>query len=182
MLEPDDFAERVKLFVDRRLFWPPWTKFLRRQFLIDNAIKFLPLRICEDAVWTFELICLAKRWLRISTPLYVHRENKTSLGIRARSPQEELKLWSSPLAPAVAHLNEFMSRFEFFGRHPNYGMLVMNNLINECFLRMSRAFKELEPRESYEIFLREIKAADDFDALTAWLLVMMNIYRNELMK
>ena len=181
-LEPDDFSERVKLFVNRRAWWVPWSKFLRRQFLIDNDIKFLPLRICEDAVWTFELICLAKRWLRISTPLYVHRENKNSLGIRVRSPQEELEFWSSPLVPAVAHLNDFMSRFEFFGRHPNYGVLVMNNLVNECFLRMSRAFKALAPREAYEIFLRELKAADDSPTLTAWLLVMMNIYRDELMK
>ena len=181
-LEPDDFSERVKIFVDRRMWWTAWTKLVRRQFLIDNDIKFLPLRTCEDAVWTFELLCLAKRWLTVPTPLYIHRANNSSVCKRVRSPQEELEFWSSPLAPAVAHLNDFMSRFEFFGQHPNYVVLVINILVNECFWHMSRAFNEISPREAYEIFLRQFTATNSPPALTAYLCVMMNIYRNELMK
>ncbi len=181
-LESDDISERVKLFVDRRMWWPPWTKFLRRQFLVDNDIKFLPLRICEDAVWTFKLLCLAKRWLTVPTSLYIHRANQNSLCKRTRSPREELELWSSPLTSAVEYLNDFMSRFEFFGRHPNYAVLVINILVNECFLRMSPALKELSWREAYEIFLRQFASAGPQPALTAWLIVMANIYRNELIK
>ena len=181
-LEPDDFSECVKLFVDRRMWWTAWTKFLRRQFLVDNDIKFLPLRTAEDSVWTFELLCLAKRWLTVPTPLYIHRANQTSVCNRARSPQEELEFWSSPLTSAVEYLNDFMSRFEFFGRHPNYVVLVINILVNECFLRMSPAFKELSWREAYEIFLRQFASTGSQPALTAWLIVMANVYRNELIK
>ncbi|MBO4779935.1 MAG: glycosyltransferase, partial [Selenomonadaceae bacterium] len=182
-LESDDFAERVKLFVERRPFWTPWVKFLRRDLLVDNRIEFLPLTICEDGIWTFEIICLAKRWLRVSTPLYVHRENQTSICNRTRSPQEELIFWSSPLSTAVEYLDDFMSRFEFFSQHPNYVVLVINILVNEIFLHMSPTLKELSWREAYEIFRREFKKSEgSHAALISYLFVINHIYRNELIK
>ena len=178
-LESDDFAVRVKKFIDVDVRWTPWGKFLRRKFLIDNAIKFLPMKICEDGIWTFELLCLARRWLRIPTPLYVYRRNDSSVTKSTRSPQDELKFWSNPLITGVDYLHEFTGRFEFFRRHPEAAVRVINSWANECFSHMSAPIKNLPPREVCEIFF-DMFADDKHAALTSYLLFVANAYRNEL--
>ena len=182
ILESEDFAKRVQKFVDIKVRWTPWGKFLRRDFLIDNRIKFLPLTIVEDGIWTFELLCLAKSWLRIPTPLYVYLSNETSVTRQQRSPEQLLKFWTNPLITGIDYLDKFMNRFEFFQRHQNYSVRVINVIANECFQFMKKAFKELEPRELYEIFKQEFQHDKEHAALIAYLLFIANTYRNELTK
>ena len=180
-LETDDFTKRIEKFVEIKIRWTPWGKFLRRDFLIDNGIRFLPLKIIEDGIWTLELLCLAERWLRIPTPFYVYRSNENSITGRKRSPEQLLKFWTNPLITGIDYLDKFMSRFEFFRQHPNYNVRVLNVVANECFQFMRKAFKELEPRELYEIFRQEFQNDKEHAALIAYLLFITNTYRNELL-
>lgn len=179
-LAPDDFAERVKSFVDFKVRWPPWGKLLRREFLIDNKIKFLPLTIVEDGIWTFELLCLAKRWLRVPTPFYIYRAHEMSLTRRDRSPEQLLQFWTNPLITGVDYMNDFMRRFDFLNNHPTYSVRVLNVLANECFQFMTDAYKKLSPREVFEVFLREFKDDKEHAALIAYLMFITNTYRQEI--
>ena len=90
-LESDDFAERVRKFTDIQVRWTPWGKFVRRDLLLANEIKFLPLRTFADGIWTLELLCFAKRWLRLPTPLYIYRISDASINNRPRAPQASLR-------------------------------------------------------------------------------------------
>ncbi len=180
-LETVDIAKRVEKFLARQCRWPPWGKFVRRDFLIDNAIKFPRMRISEDIIWTFELACLAERRLRIPNPLYVQRVNGGSMTRRVRSPEQELIFWSNPLIHGLECLEEFMSGLEFFKRKPFVRLQVLNLFASIHFDHVSAALKELDSTAVYEIFLREFAAADSTQpALIAYLLVMTNLYRNEL--
>ena len=154
--------------------------FLPAEMRDDNGIKFLPLKIVEDGIWTLELLCLAERWLRIPTPFYVYRSNENSITGRKRSPEQLLKFWTNPLITGIDYLDKFMSRFEFFRQHPNYNVRVLNVVANECFKFMRKAFKELKPRELYEIFRLEFQNDKEHAALIAYLLFITNTYRNEL--
>jgi len=179
-LEPADIAGRVKNFLKLSFGMPPWEKFLRRDFLVDNDIKFPPIIISEDIVWTFKLICLAERFLRLPTPLYIQRTNEASMTRRKRSPERELIFWTNPLLAGVDCLDEFMSGFEFFKQHADYRFAVLNFFAKIQLDFMAAAFKGLERHEAYEIFLRECcKAGSSQPALIAYLLTMNNIYRNE---
>ena len=181
--EPDDLNERVKKFLKNGFVWSPWTKFLRRDFLIDNGIKFPPMRISEDGSWTLEIICLAKKILRVPNPLYVWRSNENSMTRSNRSPEQDLIFWSNPLINCLEYLDEFMSSLEFFKINPAVRLEVLELFATIHFQHMSEAFKALEPQEVYEIFLREFsKAGSTQPALIAYLLVMNNLYRNELTK
>ncbi|MBQ7454701.1 MAG: glycosyltransferase [Selenomonadaceae bacterium] len=183
-LEVDAFVKHVEDFAWMRVRWTPWLKFLRRDFLLDNDIKFPPLRICEDGIWTFKLLCFAKRWLRLPTPLYVYRDHQASWSSSHEdTPQEQLRFWVNPLINGVDYLAEFMKRFDFFQRHQDYGLRVMNVLANESFKQTGKAFDKLPPREIYEIFLQELSTSNgDHSALLAYLIFIANTYRNELVK
>ena len=183
-LELNAFVKHVEDFIGARVRWTPWLKFLRRDFLIDNNIKFPPLKICEDGIWTFELLCLSKRWLRLPIPVYIYRNHQESWSSsHEKTPQEQLKFWVSPLINGIDYLAEFMNQFELFSYHPNYVVRALNVLANESFQQTGKAFDKLSPREIYEIFLEEFSKFDyNHTALIAYLIFIANTYRNELIK
>ena len=181
--EPYDLRERIENFLKEGFVWAPWNKFLRRDFLIDNGINFLHMKTSEDCSWMFEVVCLAKKFLRVSTPLYIWRSNENSITRRARTPQQELIFWSTPFINGMDYFDEFMNRLNFFKENPAYRLQVLKFFAKVHFQRMTKALKSLEPQEVYEIFLREFsKAGSTQPALISYLLVMNNLYRNELMK
>ena len=182
-LDLKNISERVEKFLALRYRWPPWAKFLRRDFLIDNNIKFPSMKTSEDIIWTFKIICTAKRFLRLPMAFYANRSNENSITRRTRSPEEESIFWLNPLITGLECLKEFMSGLEYFQENPMAHLQVLNLFASIHFQHMSETLKALEPQEVYEIFLREFTAAGSSQpALIAYLLTMTNLYRNELIK
>ena len=176
-----EFQWRVEMFCETFVRWPPWGKFLRRKFLVDNEIKFPHMRIAEDGIWTFELLCLAKNLLRLPMPLYIHRANAKSISRRERKPADEIKFWMNPLLTGIDCLDEFTNRFEFFRRYPTWRLRVMNSFANSAFVHLSPSFEKLEPGELYKIFHAEFSKIDgDHAALFSYLMFIVNRYWNDL--
>ena len=61
-------------------FRNPWSKFVRRDFLITNEIYF-PAQMATggDFIWVINVYCHAKSFLRLPTPLYFYRHNTFSV-------------------------------------------------------------------------------------------------------
>ena len=179
--ETDDLAERVEKFTKFAFYFPPWTKFVWRDLLVDNEIKFPPIRISEDAIWTFKILCRAKKFLRIPTPLYVRRLNKLSMMGRKRTPQDALKFWLNPLLTGIDCLNEFMNEFELFNRSNKLRMHVLDFFAEISFYFMREAFKSLSCHEICKILFEDVsKSTGNHTALISYLIFIANIYRNEL--
>ena len=181
--ETKNLSERVEKFLQSTFCWTPWSKFLRRDFLIGNNINFPPMTIANDVVHTLKLICLAENFLRVPTPLYVHRENTSSIMLKKRSPEQMIKFRTSPLIIGLESLDEFMRGLDFFKQNPVIRLQVLNFFALMQFANMSEALKVLEPQEAYEVFLQEFsKAGSSQPALISYLLVMNSILRSELTK
>lgn len=181
--ESDDLNERVVKFLKNGFIWSPWAKFLQREFLINNDIKFPPMKTSEDALWTFEVIFLAKKILRVPIPLYVWRSNKTSITRLKRVPKQKLSFWVNPLLSGLEYFEEFMSNIDFFKNNPAIHLQILNLFVSIHFQHMKSAIETLEPHEIYETFLQEFsKAGSSQPALIAYLLVMNNLLRSELEK
>ena len=182
-LESENLSNRIRNFLDLRFYWAPWAKFLRRDFLIDNEIFLPQMTIADDVIQTFEVICLAKKILRIPEPLYTWRTNNSSWYRRERTPEQMIKFRTSPLIIGLECLEEFMRGIEFFDKNPVVRLQVLNFFALMQIENMKDALNALEPLEVYEIFLREFsKAGSSQPALISYLLVMNNLYRNELKK
>ncbi len=183
ILESENLSERVEKFLKLAIGMPPWEKFLRRDFLIENRIKFPAIKISEDIIWTFKLLCKAKNFLRLPTALYIQRENFSSMTRQNRSLEQELLFWTNPLLRGVDCLNDFMNEIIFFKMNAPIKFAVLNFFAKIQFDFMAETFKSLEPQEAYEIILREFsKVGTSQPALIAYLLVMNNLFRNELAK
>ncbi len=179
--ESDDISERIDKIFRQAVAMSIWTKFLRRDFLICNNIKFPNMTTAEDVVWTFKILCAAKRILRVQTSLYVYRTNDESLTKKVRSPEQTIIFWLKSLVKGTALLDEFMSSMEFFKQNPFYRLKVINFFANIQFDYMEDSLKRLPPEKVYEIFLLEFsKEGNVSPALIAYSLAMNGLYRNEL--
>ena len=177
-LETFDIGQRVENFLRTGYGWAPWAKFVRRDFLVANKIFFPRVKISEDVLWSFKVTCAAKNFLRVPTPLYVHRESKTSWSQLERPPVDELKFWIDPLLKGLDYLDEFMDATEFFAQNPNYRFEVTNFFVKMRVEGMLGALEKLSRTELYEIVRREFSSSGHA-ALIANLFVFMTYYRDK---
>ena len=163
-LESDNISSRIENFLQTNYGWAPWTKFLRRDFLIAS----------------FKIIFLAKNFLRIPNPLYIYRSVENSWSRIKREPADEIKFWLSPLVKGVDYLDDFMDGMEFFALNPNYRFDVINFFVRMQVAGMLGALKNLTRYELYEIIHSEF--GDKHASLIAYLFVVMNFYRDKFLE
>lgn len=179
-LEPKDLNERVKKFLMTNYGWAPWTKFLRRDFLISNRIDFPQVKISEDVLWTFKIICLAEKFLCIPNQLYICRSVENSWSRIKRKPADKVKFWLNPLIKGLDYLDDFMDELKFFAQEPNYRFEVTNFFVKMQVAGMLDALKNLNRYELYEIVHKEFEGKHA--ALIANLFVFVNFYRDRLLE
>ena len=180
-LESNNIVERLDKFLSAKFCWSPWAKFMRRDFLLANEITFPQMAVAEDVIHTFKLICLAERWLRVPEPLYINRANSESLMRREHTSEQLIIARTSPLITGLDVLEEFMRGLDFFRQNPVVRLQVLNFFALLQIDNMEEAFKKLEPTDAYEILLRGFaETGSSQPALVAYLLLMNNLYRNEL--
>ena len=179
-LEIQDVSARVENFLRTGYGWAPWTKFVRRDFLIANKINFPHVKISEDVLWTFKVICLAENFLRVPNQLYVYRSAENSWSRVKRKPADEIKFWLDPLIKGLDYLDEFMDELNFFTQNPNYRFEVTNFFVKMQVAGMLDALKNLNRYELYEVIHGEFNGKHA--ALIANLFVVMNFYRDKFLE
>ena len=130
IFESENLAERIHALIDRKIFFTPWSKFVRRDFLLENEIFFPPIVPAEDDIWTYALIFFAEKILRVPNPVYVWRLTEKSISRKKRTPQETLKFWLNPIIRGTKTLDDFMSRHEFFKRNAQYRCAVLEFFVH----------------------------------------------------
>ena len=58
--ETENIVHRVRKFCNKKVFWTPWGKLYRREFLLKNNLQFPAIHNCEDIIFHFKCLCLAK--------------------------------------------------------------------------------------------------------------------------
>ncbi len=178
--ETENISERVENFLRTSYGWAPWEKFLRRDFLVANKINFPRVKISEDVLWTFKVVCLAKKFLRVPNRLYIWRTVKNSWSRTERTPQDEIKFWLDPLIEGLDWLDDFLSGFEFFAQNPVNRFEVTNFFVKMQIAGMLGAFEKLKPDELYEIVHRAFDGKHA--ALVANLFVFLDFYREKFLE
>lgn len=116
--ESADLSVRVNEILNRSFLLVPWSKFVRRDFLIKHEIFFPHCKIAEDDIWTYALVFYAERFLRVPNVVYIHREAEDSVSRLERTPLQYLVYWINPIVYGIGALDKFMLKHEFFRQNP----------------------------------------------------------------
>ena len=159
-LETFDIARRVTDFTRKRYMWQVWGKLFRRQFLVDNKIKFPAVSTFEDFVFAFACLVIAKNYVRVPFVSYNYRAHEDSI---SRRDEGLVKFFDNVIA-VVKSLDDFMSGRKFF----------VDNFAQETFINQG-----YDPGEVYDFFCTHVfsRRPQDNVALTAYLFVAANIFK-----
>lgn len=178
----DNLAVRLNIWGKNYFEVSPGLKFSRRDFLVENEIKFLPI-MQEDSYWTFELICLAKKVILLPHVFYfVRRSDSNSLSTQALNLNFTTKSIHNKLDRIInglKHVDEFMGGLEFFQKNPAYRYAVINQLVIQNMSWMLNSYGRFSPMQIYEKIVEALKnEAGNFDVLISCLMInSMNMVR-----
>ncbi|MBQ7493158.1 MAG: glycosyltransferase [Selenomonadaceae bacterium] len=177
--EPHKLLEN--LLITAGVFWTPWTKFVRRQFLLDNNITFYEIISGGDYIWTLELFCCAKRFVRMPQAFYLWRsDSETSVSRTTRTPEIQINTWNEAFVHSTRALADLLNKRSILRNNPAYCYFAQKNFFEWCFGRNLDARGKFKPEELYEIFGRELGNADDFDAMTKFFFSFIDSQQKEI--
>ena len=170
-LETENLSERVRALLGRKFFLTPWSKFVKRDFLLEHEIFFPHVTICDDDIWTCALIFFAKRIVRVPNPVYVWRLTEKSAMRKERTPQETLSFWLNPIIFGIKTLDKFMNRIEFFRRNVQYRCAVLEFFVHTKTAQVFESSLNLSLPEIFSAIENEFgKSLGEQDVLISWLL------------
>ena len=176
-LETFDIGRRVTDFTRKRYMWQAWGKLFRRQFLVDNKIKFPAVSTFEDFVFAFECLVAAKNYVRVPFVSYHYRIRENSLSHKNR----EAVKFSTNMITIVRELDKFMDDQNFFRENFQYRYAFLDFFIQERLNLISEGFfvsSDLSPAEVFDFFREKIFFKQNENAaLTSYLFVAANIYK-----
>ena len=178
-LEPDNLEQRVK-YVVRRNFWgTPWSKIVRREFLLDNELFFQNLRVCEDHIWTYGLFFFAKRFLRIPDAVYIWRMSKVSVTRGKKTSVQKFNHWLNAMILGLKDLDEMLGNVDFFCDNPQWRYAVLEQFSLHMMRDLSfRPGLKLQQHSIYEGVKEQFgEKLGEYDVLISVLCAIVNKYQ-----
>ena len=177
-LLPFDIALRVKDCQGRKFLWPPWSKLIRRDFLIDNEINMVN-ELVNDMLFTACLLYSAKKFVRVPYVINFYRFQKNSLSRKNHEPLIQLKKYLRALTVGIRHLDNFLSKREFFQENPEFKYDALNTYAREIYDEyIKKIYDKIPARDREEALINEF-SIDDNTALTAFLFNALAKFTNE---
>ena len=164
-LELNEQLEHLKLYAADTFFWAPWTKFVKRDWAIENGVFFQDLPRAQDFLWSLKIFTFSERFLRIPAPVYFYRQSPNSITRNKRSNEDMMNFWISPVIKGLKEIGDFMNGQEVFQQNPRLLYSILDFFaevhIGRDFLKFSQEFSPHEVFENfYRGFAKELKDSD----------------------
>ena len=180
-LETDNLAERVQMFFNERLFGWVHNKLYRRDFLMENDIKFAPLRTSEDIVFYFFVICTAPRIVRVPNIIYIYRHNPDSITRKVVNLEESLLALTSLMIEGTKLMDDFMAKHPLFVKNPALRQLPIDYLVQQHLMWTQRFYEKFTPAQLDEAVRKVIHPyCGDYTAFFAYLFSAVNYFRKKM--
>ena len=166
----EDLAERLKDLAKRRFWVTPWQRLVKRDLLAENHIVFPEIIGSDDVVWCFQVLCCAKKFLRVPNSCYIRRMSDESFTKSKKSPNKFIRQWSDVVIRGLKFAANFMDRLKFFQENPNHRYEALNILSKFTFGPIAPVCADLEDEEIYDIFMKEFaKETGEHSSLISFL-------------
>ena len=140
------------------LYWVPWTKFVRRDFLIEHEITFSEILSGGDFIWTIELFAYAERFLRNPNAVYYWRDDSSlSITRLQRKPKKQIAFWFAVIVDMINSVNALSNKIELFKENPQYVYKTLRHILKEQFKRSNIDTKNFPPEKVFEFLRREFE-------------------------
>ena len=174
-LYTDSLAQRVKDFAEHKLCWYPWTQIVRRSLIANYNLKFTNLKITDDLMFFFFVLCRAGNFVCIPNALYNYRtlENSNSRG--NSSADKMIQRQGFDFMHGIELMDNFMNDFDFFKQHPESKYLAFNRLVYSNLGYFPAMYGQFPDYKLDGLIRHEMEKIEDKTALATYMFSRMNI-------
>ena len=180
---PDNFAERMQLWLNFDFHWATWALFCRRNFWVTNQIEFPIMPVAGDVLTNFKCLCLARKLLRVPNIFYIYRERMDSIAHNSFDLEKYFCRLLNDLNIGFNELDKFMSKIAFFDEHPDYRYAVLNwffeRIIRDA-LKLRAAYEQIHAFSLNPLVKKEFHPDDA--AFASYLFDTVNNQRLQIMQ
>ena len=159
ILITSDVLKRILLINNVQLIWNAGGKFLRRDFINENELKFCNV-VHEDLAYTICLICSAKNYVVVPNVFYYYRLHKGSVINPQLDLQQYLHRQISSLKIGMEYLDEFFSDYELFSQKPDFKYLMFDMFTKEVLGRFYSIYSKYSAPALDELLRKEFDGED----------------------
>ncbi len=179
--ETPDLVKRVRHWVNRGYNWQSVTMFCRRDFILANQIYFPKLFNNEDMIFSFCVLCLAERFLRVPNVTYIYRQRVDSVSHEEFDDlAAHFHKWLRVLNDGMNALENFMTSVEFFAARPDCHYATLDFYFKEVSCQFLKPYAKNPPFALNPLVKDEFQSDDA--TLAAYLFNTVNIQRLQIMQ
>ena len=166
----------------KNIFTAPWTKFVRRDFLLKNEIVFPEIKVAGDVIWTIALFVCSERLLRIPNAVYFWRQDSLeSVTHKKRDVEKQICLWCSNFVSGMNSIDKLFKQTKLFQSNLAYRYDVLEMFFHSCFRHTVEARFQVESKEVYEILQREFENDVVFSLMIPFLFSVIDAQQKNLL-
>ena len=173
----DDLAQRVTDFSEKWLQWVIWNQLIRREFLIENNIRFVSI-YSEDLIFNMCELCTARRYVVLPNVIYFYRWHEDSKIWEKLDVPNTFHKYVATLKDGMQYLDEFLREQPFFAGRADLKYSLFNVIVDVILERLDELYFQ-NPAHVFDEFLQK-ELADQNSAPAAFTFSAMNFYRIKL--
>lgn len=156
--ETKNLEEKIQRYIEGKFFYVTWSKFYRRDFLLENKIEFPTMKLSEDLIFCFECLCLAENYIRVPFVTNIHRLRQGSLSRNSFGTAEGTAIILKVILEGVERIYNFLKKLckGLGGKFYN----VLDFFIAKHFDFIQNFFAGLSAVEVQKIFLAEMMSPE----------------------
>ena len=174
----NNFEERIKFFVQKKLIWNVVMQFIRRDFIIENEIRFCDI-FAEDMLFFICELCAAKKYVVVPNVIYYYRLRENSTMSVKLNISEALQRQIKSLKVGIQYLDKFLSDYDFFSRRPDLKCALLNTFAQEMLRYLNKIYIQV-PDYTINEFLRE--EFGENSAFESFIFNALNVQRIQIMQ
>lgn len=179
----DKVEDRISDLQNLKFLWNLWSQLVRRDFLIENNIKFMNA-MGQDFLCTACIVCTVKKFVRVPNVINyyrVRRESTYHSSINPNDTRPVIKKWFNALNVGISHMDKFLDTQENFQGRTDLKYLVFDIVAREFLKYLLPIYSKTPAFQLDEILRAEFEQIKN-PALSAFLFSRMNIFNINLLQ
>ena len=163
--DPHKYLKEL-LDLRRGLYHTPWTKFVRRNFLIEKEITFYETISGGDYLWTIEIFARAERFVRIPNAVYFWRDDSIDSMTRSKSSTEtQIRKWGKIFVSWTKFALILCNKIKILRENPAYLYSALIFWTEFCLKHCAEERLKIPSEQVYRILLSEFENDGSLDLI-----------------
>ena len=170
----DNFERRIVEYSKRWLTWSVCLQFIRRNFIVENEIKFGDF-YCEDLLFTLCEISCAKKYVVAPNIFYNYRSERENSAVNEKlNVSQNVCKRITALKKGIAYLDKFLNDIDFYSKRPYLKYILFDSFAQEILGYFYEIYAHI-PAHALDDLLKKEFSKDVTPALRAFIFGSMNV-------